>query len=341
MLQRSRNWLAQDAEAHAVFSALADDPLAAAVALRWAGALHHLALQGLSPWAELWPPAKTIGDVSTGQLDDRLDDAVHAAWSGQRPALVRALALAPQTNEVQRSAALLPGLLTVAADTGLPLALLEIGASAGLNLWCDRYRHEHGVWHWGPTDSAVILRSEWSGPAPPAAALHISRRAGCDAAPIDLRQPGESLRLASFIWPDQPERLARLYGACQLAVLWMQHSGTAVLALPAADFVERELLAVRPGQASVLMQSVVWQYIAADQQRRINAAVQAAAARASASAPLAWLRFEPGADYIGVELRLRLWRGRSADGQDRLLARCHPHAAHIEWLGPAVAGNST
>lgn len=336
VLQRSREWLAQDAIAHAALSALADDPLAAAVALRWAGALHHLALRGLSPWADLWPPAKANADVSAGQLDHQIDAAVRAAWQQQRPAMSAALAVAPQTNEVLRSAALLPGLLTVAAQTGLPLVLLEIGASAGLNLWCDRYRHHHGpahgVWQSGPADSAVTLRSDWRGPAPLQVPVQISRRAGCDAAPIDLRQPGECLRLASFIWPDQKERLARLRAACQLAVGWMQQDGVSVEALPAADFTERELRTVAPGHTTALMHSVVWQYVAADQQQRITAAVSAAAARASATSPLAWLRFEPSANLINVELRLRLWRGQPDDGQDRLLARCHPHGAHIEWL---------
>jgi hypothetical protein len=340
VLQRSHLWLAEDAAAHAAFSALADDHLAAATSLRWAGALHHLALRGLSPWADLWPPATSIDDVSAGQLDSALDQAVRAAWSEQGPAVQRALALPPQTNEVQRSAALLPGLLTVAADTGWPLVLLEVGASAGLNLWCERYHHEHdhehghdhGVWVWGQADSRVRLRSEWQGPAPQVVPLHISRRAGCDAAPVDLRQPGESQRLASFIWPDQRDRLARLRAACDQALQCMQQENLAVEALPAATFVQRELQTLAPGQTTVLMHSVVWQYIEPSQQAQISAAVLAAATRASSASPLAWLRFEPGAKLVGMELRLRLWRGQADDGQDRLLARCHPHGARIEWL---------
>jgi hypothetical protein len=337
LLRRSQQWLAADRQALRAFAAVAADPLAAAVPLRWAGALHHLALRGDVPWADLWPP-RGLGLAAS---DAAIDAALRAAWQTRRPLVDDALALPPQTNEVQRSAALLPGLLHVAAGTGLPLVLLEIGASAGLNLWCDHYRHDHGAWAWGPAGAPLLLRSDWRGPLPAAAAagLQISRRAGCDAHPVDLRQSAEGLRLESFIWPDQPERLARLHTARQAVAGWMQASGVVIESLPAADFVARELAAPAAGHVMVLMHSVVWQYVAADEQAAIQATVRAAAQRAHAGAPLAWLRLEPSAIDGGVELRCRLWSGAGAggnDGEDVLLARAHPHAAHIEWLGPAA-----
>ncbi len=334
VLRRSRDWLAGDAAAHSALSAVADDPLAAAVPLRWAAALHHLALRGLDPWAAHWPPA----GAGLAATDAALDGAIRAAWTRQ-PALVHAaLALPPQTNEVQRSAALLPGLLHVAAATGLPLVLLEIGASAGLNLWCERWRHDHGVWQWGPTGSPLTLRADWSGPPPAVAAapLQIRRRAGCDAHPVDLAQPDEGLRLASFIWPEQRERLARLHAARTAAALWQAQEGVAVEALSAAAFVGRELRQPQPGVATVLMHSVVWQYIDADEQAAITRCIEAAGRRAHAAAPLAWLRLEPPAPDLGVQLVCRLWGAAGAAGEERLLARAHPHVAHIEWLGPAA-----
>ena len=327
VLARSRHWLEGNPQARAVMSALDADPLAAAVSLRWLAALHHLALRGLQPWASLWPPA------TRAVTDEALDTAIDTAWQTQQPALRTALALPPQTNEVQRSAALLPGLLHVAAQTTLPLALIEIGASAGLNLWCDRYRHEHGAWTWGDPASALTLRSEWLGTPPPAPPLTIAQRSACDAMPIDLTQPGEGLRLASFIWADQPERLARLRAAQSMAVACMAQSGLRVQAARAADFVRQQLQQRSPGQALVLMHSVVWQYIAQTEQADISAQMQAAGHAATAEAPLAWLRFEPPAPDKAVELRCRFWPG----GDDQLLARCHPHAARIEWL----AGSAT
>ncbi|MDP3083659.1 MAG: DUF2332 family protein [Rubrivivax sp.] len=334
LLARGQIWLSGNPEAHAVLAAVASDPLAAAVALRWVAALHHLALRGCAPWADLWPPAPA------GASDAALDGAIAMAWQTQRSHLGAALALPPQTNEVQRSAALLPGLLHVAASTGLPLALLEIGASAGLNLWCDRYRHEHGAWQWGHPDAALHLRAEWLGPPPPLGVdLRILRRAACDAHPVDIAQPAERLRLASFIWPDQADRLARLAAAQPIAAACMAAEGMAVQALPAVRFLAEQLAPAAtdgpaaPDVATVVMHSVVWQYIPAAEQAAITALLDAAGRLATAAQPLAWLRFEPPAADEGVELRCRLW----PDGRDRLLARAHAHVQRIEWLAGGAA----
>ena len=326
VLQRSRLWLQDQPAARALLCKLAADPLAAAVPLRWLAALHLLALKGLPPWAQLWPPAGTASGAPT---DADLDAAISRAWHSQRTALRLALQSPPQTNEVQRSAALLPGLLHAAAQTGLPLVLLEIGASAGLNLWCDHYRHDHGSWTWAETAPGLVLRSEWLGPPPPLhASLHISRRAGCDANPIDLDDPVQALRLASYIWPDQPERMLRLRQAQQVAAACMARSGVRIQTAAAADFLRLQLRQRRPGQAAVLMHSVVWQYLRGAEQADIEAQMQAAGSASSADSPLVWLRFEPPLPELVMELRCRIW----PDGGDQLLARCHPHGARIEWL---------
>ncbi len=341
VLQRTRQWLQRDAQAHAALAAFTADPLAGAVPLRWAAALHHLALQGVAPFATLWrsalappaqrpplaTPAPTGFDAGAAEAISR---AVQAAWLHHRSHMDQALSRAPQTNEVQRSAALLPGLLFIADQTKLPVALLELGASAGLNLWCDRYRHDHGAWSWGDVQAPLTLRSEWVGPVPAEAGtdLRIAHRAGCDPHPLNLHQAGEPLRLASFIWPDQTERMARLRSAMQAVEGWMRVADLAIQARPASAFVKRELATPRPGLATVLMHSVVWQYLDDEEQRAIFTQVEVAGQRATAKAPLAWLRFEPPTADGNVELRCRLWPGRG----DRLLARCHPHASRIEWL---------
>lgn len=228
---------------------------------------------------------------------------------------------------MQRSAALRVGLGFVAEATGRPLALLEIGASAGLNLWPERHRIDYRAWAAGPADAALALRCDWHGPPPAyaAAAPQVVARAGCDLHPVDLRQPDEALRLQSFVWPDQAERMARLRAAIALASRWLAAEGLTVQAQPAASFVEQRLATRRIGVATVLMHSIVWQYLPAAEQHTIRAALAQHGAAAMADAPLAWLRLEPPGGERAPELRCTLWPG----GADRLLGTAHAHVGAI------------
>jgi hypothetical protein len=329
VLSAMGRWLAEDQVSHDEIAGVTEDPLAGAVALRLLSGLHGLALLGQRPWSALWPPADNPAD------DETLRVAVAHAWHFRTEHMRRALAGAPQTNEVQRSAALLPGLLHVARHTGLPLALVEIGASAGLNLWPDRYRLETAAWQWGADDAALVLRPQWRGAVPADLAgtpLAIDFRAACDVQPVDLAAEGEDLRLASYIWADQAERLERLRAAVAVAREQMAAQGVKVQAAKAANFLRQQLTLRLPGQALVLMHSVMWQYLPSAEQGAIQALMEVAGAASTPDTPLAWLRFEPPKPDVHMELRCRLWRGDGSEAEDRLLARCHPHGAWVEWV---------
>ena len=88
------------------------------------------------------------------------------------------------------------------------------------------------------------------------------------------------------------------------------------------------------GLATTVYHSIAYQYFPPETQARIAAHMEKAGARATVAAPLAWLRFEmePGADSKAhtdaPTLRLKLW----PTGEDRLLARAHPHGRLVEWL---------
>lgn len=341
VLRRSRQWLANDPAAAAAFLSAHPHPRAAAMALRWAGALHHLALQGQEPWRSLWPSGATEASRPVAAPDARIDAALHAAWTTRRGAIDAALRHPPQTNEVMRSATLLPGLLWVARATALPLSLWELGSSAGLNLYADRYAHDHGGWVWpgaavagGPVP---LLQAEWTGALPHdlgAVPLQVVSRRGGDLAPVDLRDPAAALRLASFVWADQTDRLQRLRAAVAAARQWMDADRLSVEALGAEAFVEQMLQShaqrLRGAAApatTVLMHSVVWQYLPASAQRAVRDAVMQAGAAATASAPLAWLTMEPPAADLGTRLRVTVWPpGRTVE-----LGQGHPHGRTLHW----------
>ncbi|KAA2236831.1 DUF2332 domain-containing protein [Salinarimonas soli] len=294
------------------------DPVADALALRAAGTLHALARSGRDPaLARAYPPDAGSADV--------LWEAIHGAVAAHDEALAAGLDSPPQTNEVKRCAALLGGCLVVAARTGRPLDLLEIGSSAGLNLALDRYRYDLGSSAWGHSASPVLIRSDWRGDTPPLdAPLTIASRWGCDIRPLDPASPTDRERLLSYIWPDQADRLATTAAALGHAA----GAGWRVDRADAADWIEARLAEEPvPGRARVIMHSIVWQYLPEAVQSRISASIEAAAARATPDAPLAWLRMEADGAGEGAGLRLTLW----PDSRDEPLGRADFHGRWVAW----------
>lgn len=309
--------LADDTNTGARVLAWQGDPLAEVVSLRLAGALHALARSGKD--AELSALyAQQRGDF-IGILRRVLrqwDDWLYP-W----------LDNPPQTNEVGRSGALIAGLMVATEFLDMPIVLLEIGASAGLNLNLDRFHYDLGGLALGPADAKVRLKPEWQGNAPRGEWPHIVSRTGVDQNPLDVRDDGVAERLLAYCWPDQQERLARLEAAIKLARTFPPHIESG----DAADWIEARLADPQAeGRARIVMHSVFWQYLPAPSQKRIEAAILGAASQASAASPLGWLSFEPNPGELGpMQLRLRLWPSR-----DNLhLATCHPHGTTINWIG--------
>lgn len=292
-------------------------PRADALALRLCGALHGLVLSGADEaLAAIYPP----------NAASETDAVVAAAIARNDAVLDRWLDSAPQTNETARSAALLPGFLTIARETGLPLALAEIGSSAGLNLFFDAFRYRYGESGWGDAAYPVVLAPEQRGPAPDLSGdLVIASRSGNDIAPLDVHDADDRLRLRAYLWPDQAERMARLDAALDVA----RAGDFSITKMDAADFVAARLAARQPGKCTVLFHSVVWQYLPEATKAAITRAMEEAGRNATPDAPLAWLRMEGlgGSDPFAT-LQLTLW----PTGETRLLARCDFHARWIEWL---------
>ena len=287
------------------------------VALRLAAALHSLVLQGRDPRLAIVYPPNSGGDV---------EGAVAAALKRHDEWICAWLDSPPQTNETGRSAVLLPGFLEISRQTHLPLALNEIGSSAGLNLFFDQFRYRYDGKDWGDAAYPVTLAPQMRGAVPDLSGeLTIASRAGSDIAPLDVRNENDRLRLRSYIWADQSERLARLDAALAVA----QWGDFTLEKEDAADFVTQRLAARIEGQCFVLFHSVVWQYLPDATRQAIENAMQSEGAEATPDAPLAWLRMETLAstDPYPV-LQLTLWPGR----QTRTLALADFHGRWVEWM---------
>ncbi len=292
-------------------------PLADALPLRLAGGLHALHLSGTEP------ALAAIYDDQPGANDAAI---VAAAIHIHETTLLPWLDGPPQTNEAGRSANFIAAMLWLAGQ-GLPprFECLEIGSSAGVNLMLDRYHYDLAGVQVGPQPGAMAFRPDWQGNPPPDRAIQITSTKGCDVAPVELTDPAQALRLKAYIWPEHTVRFERMAAAIAEA----GRSPPDLVQMNAADFVEAQLARPQaPGTTRVLMHSIVWQYVTADQQARVTAAMEAAGARATPDRPLAWIRVEANRTVHLHELVVRHWPG---SGEPVMLARAHPHGASIDW----------
>jgi hypothetical protein len=129
------------------------------------------------------------------------------------------LARATQTNEVGRLATLTPAFGLLAPADGGPLALIEVGASAGLCLYPDRWGYR-----WSTSAGDVVLGEppylpcRVRGPAPlPDRLPEIAWRGGIDLHPLDVTDADEMSWLETLVWPEQDERRERLRQAVAVA----------------------------------------------------------------------------------------------------------------------------
>jgi hypothetical protein len=297
-------------------------PRTDALAVRLAGALHAAVLSGRAPaLAAEYPAANPAWDIA------RIWPLAREFLAREHDWVARFLTSAPQTNETRRTIALLAGFLHLAARHDRELELLELGASAGMNLYWDRFAYRTDSWQWG--DGEVRISTAWTGPPPPLDAMpRIRSRAACDLNPVDIRDPAERLRLRAYIWADQAERLARFDAAAAVAIA----GDLRVECADAAAWLEDRLPRRSPDALTVVYHSVFYQYPRRETRERIARVI--AASGEAGPAPLAWLRLEPEAvlggprDSVRFLVDLVTWPG----GERRTLAATDGHANFVHSL---------
>ena len=299
-----------------------EDPGASYLGVRYLAAVHRLVLSGQA--LELGSHFPTAGGRAKWpylgrELTELVEDRAQTLREWIRPV--------PQTNEVGRSAALSVGFHAVAERFGLPLRLLEPGASAGLNLRFDDYavrlRGSGGPLAWGSDGAGVVVEVDWEGGAPVLVEkLEVASRRGCEIAPFVLIEDSERRRLESYVWPDHVDRLMRLRRAIAAAL----RDPVLIDEASAPDWLPNQLGAAQEGRATVVYHSSFWAYLSERDRGRITRTLEDAGARATAAGPLAWLRLEE--EGAGVSLRLRTW----PDGEDRKLADVADHGATIRYV---------
>lgn len=299
-----------------------DDPGPSALALRMLGSVHRLVLDGRAPGlAPYYPIVGGRWDADGGW------PAFRHLLATQGNEIRRWLSQPPQTNEVGRAAALMGGLLSLGTASRRPVRLFEIGASAGLNLRADQFAYgDQARLIAGPEDSPVRLLGAWLGRSlRPWPDLAVVERAGCDTAPVEPTSADGELTLMSYVWPDMPERVARLRGAVDIA----RRVPATVEATDAVTFLRGVTLT--EGTTTVLWHSVMWQYLAATDRGAATAAIERLGSMATISSPLVHLSMEPTRrdpesphEFL---VALRVWPG----GELRVLGTAAPHGIPVTW----------
>lgn len=235
-----------------------------------------------------------------------------------------------QTNETQRCVALLPALLTVARETGLPLDLVELGPSAGLNLVCDRYHYRYARGTFGDPAARPAFDASERGQVPAellAAPLEVRGRRGIDLAPVDVTRPDDVILLRSFLWPGQEERAGRLDAAMETFRASPQRP-----VLTRGDYVELlpGLLSRRPRDVlTVVFQTASTEYLEQARYDGLRVSLEHAGADGR---PLAWVSSRRREEReTGVEdaweLELRVWPAPA-----RLVALVDFHGNWLDWI---------
>jgi hypothetical protein len=236
------------------------------------------------------------------------------------------LAHSTQTNEPARCATLLP----VLAQLPRPLALIEVGASAGLCLLPDLYGYDYGghlvhpkgVQRGGPVFTCSVNKAT----PLPRAIPQIVWRAGLDLNPLDPRNPSQVGWLESLVWPEQTQRLANLRAALRIAAAHRPR-------IAKGDLLGDGLVQLcheAPENATlVVFHTAVLAYVAGRAER------QAFAERVMSVCPY-WISNEPPrvfpeiADRAGMAPALSRFL-MSMNGSP--LAWTDPHGGSLEWIG--------
>ena len=246
-------------------------------------------------------------------------------WLHQHWVEVRATAMshATQTNEAGRCALHVPALAGIEG----PIALLEVGAAAGLCLYPDRYGYRYtGHPRLDPADgpSQVVLDCAVDGPVPvPERLPEVVWRGGIDLNPLDVRRPDDVTWLEALIWPEHEDRRARLRAAAAIAAVDPPH-------IVAGDLNARlhDVAAEAPDDATLLVfHTAVLMYL--DEPGRARFAEQVR------QVPGHWLSVEARAVTPGIALRDDV----PNDSSDLVLALdgvqfawAQPHGRSIRWV---------
>ena len=231
-----------------------------------------------------------------------------------------------QTNEVARCSYLRPAFAFIADEMqGRPLSLVDVGASAGLNLLWDRYAYDykgHGLA--GDRNSSVRIAVEIRGdnrPPIPHDSPSVAFRIGVDLNPVDVTNPDSALWLRALVWPGHVRRADQIQAAMSLA----SNNPPALVAGNALNVLPAILGGVPPQTALCIFHNHALNQFSQEDRRLFSVVVD----ECSKDREVYLLSAEGrrGQNFVNLDLA----RIRNGDRSVRELAKVAPHGKWLEW----------
>lgn len=294
-------------------------------------AVHYLLLGGLDH------PLGAIYESEKAPAPGEAAGAFHDLCLDHEPEILELLATRRvQTNEVGRSALIGPALTWAAARLPPPLRLLDVGASAGLNLLCDRYLLDYGTrGTTGDPDAPVRAECQVTKGDPPIAPRlpPLADRVGVDLDPPDLADPDDARWLLACVWPGTGRR-----ERTRLAIDLAAEDPPRVLAGNALDLLPGLLAEPREG-ADVVVTTWSFSYVPPHERPRFVEILQ----RAGTRRPLVWIACDTDGvvDLVQPAQRADPAAGDvlsavafdAAGAAPTLLGYAHSHGVWLDWRG--------
>lgn len=319
---------------------LAHAPLEQQLPVLLLAAIHSLVL--LEPDHELarWYP--NIHRDHRAPTDPRLPGVLHDFVNDRGPSMLELLATRQvQTNEIGRCALFLPALALAAADRS-PLALIDVGTSAGLTTLLPRfsYRYDVDVRDRAPAEGPLIgtgspmltCSTRGSGPVP-STIPDVASAVGIDLHPIDITDPDDARWLQACCWPDQIDRFDRLAAAIQMAA----DAPPTIVTGDAVAEIRNTTEAVHSEQHPVVTSSWALNYLTPAARQSFLAELEIV----GTDRDMSWVFAEspaltpelPHAADLAAEhtTALVLVRWRNGDRTVDHLGTCHPHGYWLHW----------